>query len=452
MKKKIAISILLILSITNFGLSFHQNMTTHNFDEKAVKDNIEYLSSDQFTGRMAGTFSNELAASYIRTQFKKNDIEPFMGNYYEAFNTIFPKKVDGSPYLKVLNSQGQIVKQFSYNTDFKEDTLSFAQNHVISNKSSLFAYDDNILRITNNKNNYIFYVPDNNKLLFRSSFDADCKISMLIEVTSSTIKDMQCCLTSGDTIDCFIPYEESKIKINNVIGIIKGKNPSLSPLVIGAHFDHMGIDFSNNIYHGALDNASGISFVLEMSKYIKSLGTPDRDIIFAAFNAEEFGLLGSDTFAKQYSKKLQGSKVFNFDMIGSNNNVPLCIMGAKTDTKNTPLIHSISAICTSNHINFSYLFEDASDHSPFRKLGIDAVTFCDNDMTRIHTPNDKAEFISTSAIKRCYNVSSKEILGLAYKDNPWLLYNKYIWIISLISSLILATALVVIHLKATKKQ
>lgn len=450
MKKKITIFILLLFSITNFGLSLQQHTNRHSFDENAVKDNISYLSSDVFNGRMAGTFSNELAAAYIRTQYKSNGIEPYTGNYYQTFNTIYPEKVNGYPYFKILNNKGQTIKQFTYNKDFKEDMLSFTQNHVITNKSSLLSYNNSILTISNDKHNYIFYTPENGKLLFRSSFDAKSKISMLIEVTSPVLKDMQACLTSGDTIDCFIPYTETKAKINNVIGVIKGKNSALAPIVVCAHFDHMGIDFSDNIYHGALDNASGISFVLEMSKYIKSLGKPDRDIIFAAFNAEEFGLLGSDAFAKQYSKKLVGSEVFNFDMVGSDNSVPLCIMGAKTDTKNTPLIHSLADICTSNHIKYDYLFEDASDHSSFRKLGIEAVTFCDNDMTRIHTPNDKAEFISTSAITRCYNVSSKEIVGLAYKENPWILYNNYIWVISLVCSIILGIALVLLHVKGTK--
>lgn len=451
MKKKITIISLLLISIITFGFSFQINISTHKFNENDVKSSIEYLSSDVFSGRMAGTFSNEIAAAYIRTQFRENGLEPWAVNYYEGFNAAYPQKINGYPYLKILNSKGQIIKQFTYNKDFKEDMLSFGQNHIISNKASLISYDNNILKINNGKYIYVFYVPENNNLSFRSSFDADSKISLLIEVTAPALKAIETCLTCEDTIDCFIPYEEDKTKINNVAGYIKGKNPALPPIVMCAHFDHMGTDFSDNVYHGALDNASGISFVLEMSKYIKSLGIPDRDIIFAAFNAEEFGLLGSDTFAKQYLKRLQGSKVFNFDMIGSNNSVPLCIMGAKTDTKNTPLIHSLSAICTSKQINYDYLFEDASDHSSFRKLGIEAVTFCDNDMTRIHTPNDKAEFISTSAIKRCYEVSSKEIVDLAYKDNLWILYNNYIWIISLASSIILGIALVLLHMKDAEK-
>lgn len=442
MKRKLAISILLILSIITFCFSFQRKLTTYNFNEQKVKDNISYLSSDTFDGRMAGTFSNEMAAAYIRNQFEKSKLTPFVSDYYETFNVTYPKRIAGSPYLRVLNAQGQTIKDFTYNKEFKEDMLSFNQNHVVFNKNSIINYDNNYIKISNGIYNYILYVPSDNKLQFRSSFDHSSKISLLVTVTSETLKDIKTYLNKQASIDCFIPYTESDTNINNVVGYIKGADSKLPPIVISAHFDHMGVDFANNIYPGALDNASGISFVLEMSKYIKSLGTPDRDVIFAAFNAEEFGLLGSDTFAKKFSSRLTGGKVFNFDMIGSNNSVPLSLMGAKTDSSNTPFIHTMAAICTNDHINFNYNFEDASDHSSFRKLGIDAITFSDSDVTRIHTPNDKAEYISTNSIKRCYTVASEEIVGLAYKNNFWIIYNKQIWISSLACSLVFSITLI----------
>lgn len=447
MKRKLAITILLILSIITFSLSFQKKITTYNFNENEVKNNITFLSSDTFKGRMAGTFSNEMAAAYIRNEFKKNKLLPLVNDYYENFNVIYPERMKGSPYLKVKNSQGQTIKEFVYSKDFKEDMLSFDENHVIYNKDSAINYNKNYIKINNGIYNCIFYAPDNNNLQFRSSFDHNSKISLLITVTSDTLSSIKDYLKKGDSIDCFIPYKESEININNVMGYIKGRDSKLPPIVISAHFDHMGTDLSNNIYSGALDNASGICFVMELSKYIKSLGTPNRDIIFAAFNAEEYGLLGSDTFAKQFSAKLTGGKVFNFDMIGSNNSVPLNLMGAKTDSSNTPLIHSIAAICSESHINFSYDFEDSSDHSSFRKLGIDAVTFSDSDMTRIHTPNDKAEFISTASIKRCYTVASKEITGLAYNNNFWIIYNNQICIGSLVCSVVLTVALIRLQIK-----
>ena len=82
------------------------------------------------------------------------------------------------------------------------------------------------------------------------------------------------------------------------------------------------------------------------------------------------------------------------------------------------------------HIYFNYLFEDASDHEFFRKNGIDAVTFSDNDDTRIHTPMDKSSFIKTSAIKRAFNVVNAEVISCCYNDNIFCTYYLQIMAIS----------------------
>lgn len=441
MKKKLTF-VLLMLSTIVFIFSFQKNFSTYTFNVNMVKSNINYLSSDRFKGRMAGTFENELAAAYIRSEFIKNGLKPFDTSYYESFNVTYPEAISGTPYLNVIDKQGQTIKQFIYGTDFKEDMLSFKRNNVTFNKNSDITYTDNFIKITSGNDMYLIYTPINNNLSFRSSYSADSKVSLLIVVSNSTFNFIKDFLVKGNSIDCFIPYTQSETKINNVIGYIPGKNPSLAPIVIGAHFDHMGIDFSNNIYSGALDNASGISFILEMSKYIKSLGTPDRNIIFVGFNAEEYGLLGSTAFANKYLKTLKGSSVLNFDMIGSNNPVPLCLVGSKNDSTKTPLISSLTSLCLKNKIFYNCIFEDSSDHSPFRKFNISAVTFCDNDMTRIHTPNDKVQYISTKSINTCYTVASKEIIGLTFKNNPWVLYNREIWMGALGCSVVFSVTLI----------
>lgn len=446
MKKKI-VPIFLIIFILLFIFSFYKITSIHKFNSNAVKENITYLSSDTFKGRLAGTFENEQASAYIKSEFQKNGLEPLNKSYYENFKVLYPEKINGTPYLKVINSQGNTIKIFNYGKDFKEDMISFKQNNISFSKNSSLTIKDNFIKVSSGKDNYVFYTPDDNNLNFRSSFDSSSKFSLLIMVKKDTLKTIKSYLNDNNTIDCFIPYKETETSVHNVIGYIKGKNSTLSPIVISAHFDHLGNDLLNNVYHGALDNASGISFVMEMSKYIKSLGTPDRDIIFAAFNGEEYGLRGSEVFANEYLSRLEGGKVFNFDMIGSDTSVPLGIMGAKDDSDETPFIHDISEICTSNNVNYNNLFADSSDHSSFRKLGIDAVTFCDNDIKRIHTPNDKSEFINTSSIDRSYNVSSKEILSLGFGRNPLVIYNKYIVTVSLVGTVISTFYLIIIYKK-----
>ena len=91
---------------------------------------------------------------------------------------------------------------------------------------------------------------------------------------------------------------------NNVIGEVEGTDPKLKneAVVISAHYDHLGVrpDMKgDNIYNGALDNASGTAMLMEMARAAASAPVkPKRSIIFAAVTGEEQGLLGSEYLGK----------------------------------------------------------------------------------------------------------------------------------------------------------
>ncbi len=125
----------------------------------------------------------------------------------------------------------------------------------------------------------------------------------------------------------------------NVLGRLGLGGPADAPtLVIGAHLDHLGRGEASGslargnergeIHHGADDNASGVAGLLEIAEYFaaeRAAGrlTGVRDVVFAAWEGEELGLLGSAYFiedAKEKSGKdtLGGSfsAYLNMDMIG----------------------------------------------------------------------------------------------------------------------------------------
>lgn len=431
MKRLISTYILTILLIFLFS-AFQIYYFIRPFNSSRVIDYIGYLSSDSLKGRLAGTMDNALAAQYIKEQFQVKNLQPYKGSYYESFQVKYPYKMDSKPYLKIFNQNKKLIKEFNYGTDYKEDMLNFKINNISFNKNDIAAFSDYTTQVTKGANKVVFYTPEKNNINFRSSFINDSSISLFIMVTQKTNEEINNMLKKGYTVSCYIPYEIREAQINNVTACIKGKNPKLSPIIISGHFDHVGTDLNGTIYNGALDNASGISFVMELSDYISSLGRPERDIIFVGFNAEEFGCLGSKEFVEKYRSDLNGAKVFNFDMIGSNNSVPLCIMGGNMDTNNTPLIKSAANICKSNKVYFNYLFENSSDHESFRKENIDAITFIDNDLSRIHTPNDKASYIDSKSINRCFNVISQEVIANAFNSNFIYFYYKEIMAVSLI--------------------
>ena len=91
---------------------------------------------------------------------------------------------------------------------------------------------------------------------------------------------------------------------NNVIGVLPGADAVLKNegVMYTAHFDHLGIrpDMpGDNIYNGAMDNATGCGILMEIARvYAGAAQAPRRSIYFAAVTAEEQGLLGSEYLGK----------------------------------------------------------------------------------------------------------------------------------------------------------
>ena len=113
-----------------------------------------------------------------------------------------------------------------------------------------------------------------------------------------------------------------KLSMRNVLGMIPGKNTK-EYVIVGAHFDHLGIDPAldgDQIYNGADDNASGVSAVLQIARaFLASGQQPERNVIFAFWDGEEKGLLGSKYFVQTCLFLSQIKGYLNFDMIGRNN-------------------------------------------------------------------------------------------------------------------------------------
>ena len=112
-----------------------------------------------------------------------------------------------------------------------------------------------------------------------------------------------------------VSVETKPFGVRNVMGMIRGKDSSRY-IIIGAHYDHLGIR-DKDIYNGADDNASGVSGMLALAKvWSEKSEQPPVNIIFAAWTAEEKGLLGSSYFV-QNSKILPSQTILyiNMDMI-----------------------------------------------------------------------------------------------------------------------------------------
>jgi Zn-dependent M28 family amino/carboxypeptidase len=108
----------------------------------------------------------------------------------------------------------------------------------------------------------------------------------------------------GATASVTIKQKSRTIDSQNVIAKLNGSDPVLKNeyVIYSAHWDHFGIGEpvnGDNIYNGALDNASGCATVLEIAREAKRLNRPPkRSMLFLMVTAEEQGLLGSQYYAE----------------------------------------------------------------------------------------------------------------------------------------------------------
>ena len=106
----------------------------------------------------------------------------------------------------------------------------------------------------------------------------------------------------------------------NVIGVLKGSDPTLAAeaVVFSAHYDGFGV-IRKAIYNGAADNAIGVAEMLSVAEAFSRLKVkPRRSLVFIAFTAEEYGLLGSRHYVAHATWDLaRTAAVLNLDGIGT---------------------------------------------------------------------------------------------------------------------------------------
>jgi aminopeptidase YwaD len=436
MKKKILYSIVLLINIFLLILSISLNSSYTSFSAENVKNNISVLASDTYEGRLPGSDGNMLVTESIRIDFQNNGLVPLNENFKETFKTIAPVKTSTEAYLNIY-SEDILIEKLNYGIDFKEDLINFKINNLSFSSEDTINVYATYIEVATPEGKCLFYIAPKNDFSFRSSFISDFPYDMLIHITKDTYNKILNSLKEGLTLSVNVPFSTKETELSNIVGVIKGKDSTLPPLVLTAHFDHLGKDGLNNTYYGALDNASGTSFLMELQRYLSSFKKPKRDIIFVALNAEEFGLLGSKAFAEKNLDIIRNSEVINFDMIGSEGYPLTLMLGASSKNKDSELLDSIQKYANKNDVKTLVEYSDSSDHASFNNLGIDSLSFCHSDTSRIHRPLDTVEFINLDAINSAYSVINEKIKDSCYNNFPLFFYGKSSIILFSITLLIL---------------
>lgn len=202
----------------------------------------------------------------------------------------------------------------------------------------------------------------------------------------------------------------------NVLGFIPGTCSKKKYIVISAHYDHLGIK-KGKVYNGADDNASGVSALLTMAKYLKQ-HPPKHAVIFVAFDGEEQDLQGSKYFVNSNIVPLNKIALnINMDMISRSDNNELFVVGTAYNSALKKVIShtnfSKKIKLTRGHDGFDGKTDwtYSSDHTWFYKKNIPFLYFGVADHDDYHEPTDVFENIQpefyTEAVNTILSVFKK---------------------------------------------
>jgi Zn-dependent M28 family amino/carboxypeptidase len=229
----------------------------------------------------------------------------------------------------------------------------------------------------------------------------------------------------------------------NVLGMIEGVDPKLKEetVLVGAHFDHEGTSGESEYMPGADDNASGTAGVVELARVLaSSVKKPRRTIVFAAFGAEERGLLGSQYYVEKPPRSLEKTRaMINLDMIGRNE-TPIEetreLFEVAPDTSNEVNLVG-TAYCPDCRKDFKRLNGDGglrfsfkwdtetrqniisrSDHFPFGARGVPFVFVFTGLHPDYHQAEDKADKLNYGKMVRILGLTSRVLVEWADTDAP----------------------------------
>jgi len=411
---------------------------------------INVLSNDSLAGREAGSEEANKAAVFIKNKFEDIGLTNILENsdYLQTFEIIDGIKVADENILNINKKSYKLMEDFY--------PLNMSANATVSGEIIRVGYG--VKSTENLYDDYEFYLNDSeNKVLKGKIFaiemglplslknvknaadleDIEFKVRLAIEKGAVAVifinsnkeierpkldktrfeqplsipviyADQQAYKTIMDSnnsiADITIKIEKEIKNTCNVIGYLN--NNAARTIVVGAHYDHLGRgntlikeNDASTIYHGADDNASGVSAMIELARHLKCKNFTKLNVLFIAFGAEEKGVLGSNYFTKSNVYSIEKiNYMLNFDMVGRIDSVDgkLNILGTGT----SPLWDSII-----DKIDFAFLkvsksahISGGSDHASFINKDIPALFFFSGLHDDYHKSGDVIEKINFNGI------------------------------------------------------
>jgi Tol biopolymer transport system component len=188
----------------------------------------------------------------------------------------------------------------------------------------------------------------------------------------------------------------------NIVGVIHAPGKAEGAVVIGAHYDHLGMGGANALdtvheaHNGADDNASGVAALLEVGRILATHRDQlTRDVYLVAFSGEEMGVLGSTYFAAHRPMQVPIVAMLNMDMVGRMRDDTVQAIGAETAPEWASILEprcaELGVRCVASGDGYG-----PSDHMPFFIAKIPVLHFFTGSHLDYHTATDDADKINAA--------------------------------------------------------
>ncbi len=351
---------------------------------------VNVLASDSLFGRGYVNEGDKKAVKFIRDQFIEFGVDPLGDSYYQNFTipvNTFPDSIlfsiDGQE-LKVGEDFHVFPGSSSLNGEFEllfiEQNeifnLELLQNKIAQSTGKILvidSYPDSLLdQEKRNQLNQIqqFLTRHPNNPAAGTILLTSDKLTWYGAQYQDAISSFQLKkeLFNPESEKVSVRLENEFIEdyqTQNVLGLIEGQNPD-SVIVIMAHYDHFGM-MGQAMFPGANDNASGVAMLLSLAQHYGA-NQPEYSLLFAAFGAEELGLIGSKYFVEHPPIDISTIKFFlNFDLAGTGDEGIQVVNGAvhredfdrvaelNNQQDLLPEVRVRGVACNSDHCNFDRL-------------------------------------------------------------------------------------------------
>jgi hypothetical protein len=216
----------------------------------------------------------------------------------------------------------------------------------------------------------------------------------------------------------------------NIVGVFRAKAPVRLPgaVVVGAHYDHLGMGGSGSLspgahepHNGADDNASGTAALLEAARVLAGHRADlERDVYIVAFSGEELGVLGSTAFTRTPPADLAMSDVvgmINMDMVGRMDGNSLSVLGGESAIEWAAIV---APACLDAEIDCAISGDGygPSDHAPFFAAGVPVVHLFTGSHPDYHKPSDDADKINATGGVRIAHLAAAIALAVDTWPEP----------------------------------